>query len=256
MVSTIHVPMQALVDTLWRLRRAEGVEGDAREALLQRAEAQRAQLARWAEFAPMNHRAKSLLAAAELARVRGDFDAARRSLREAVNAARESANLWEEALACELTARLWAAQSEPESARAWYVRAHQGYAVWGARAKAAQLDARFNVAPHATSRSLRPTTTEAATTTVTTGEHTEMLDLSSVLKASQALSREVELDALVLRMLEIVLENGGADGGALLLPEGLGGVVAPYARAGHRAGRPPGRGAALRHPRARGGGAR
>jgi predicted ATPase/tRNA A-37 threonylcarbamoyl transferase component Bud32 len=220
MVSTIHVPMQALVDTLWRLRRAEGSEGDVREALLQRAEAQRAQLARWAEFAPMNHRAKSLMAAAEIARVRGDFDAARRALREAVNAARESANLWEEALACELTARLWAAQSEPESARAWYARAHQGYAVWGARAKAAQLDARYNVAPHATSRSLRPTTTEAATTTVTTGEHGEMLDLSSVLKASQALSREVELDALVLRMLEIVLENGGADGGALLLPEG------------------------------------
>lgn len=218
MVSTIHVPSQVLIDTLWRVRRAESLEGEAQGALLARAEAQAAQLARWAEFAPMNHRAKSLVAQGEIARVRGDGAAARRALRGAVEAARASGNLFEESLALELMARFWERDGEPEAARGWYHRAHQAYSVWGARAKADALAAAHEI----TARAPRSMHAEATSTTTTTGEHGEMLDLSSVLKASQTLSGEVELDALVIRMLGIVMENGGADGGALLLPEGDG----------------------------------
>jgi len=210
-----------LTDTLWRVRRAAHATGEARDALVTRAEAQAAQLARWATFAPMNHRAKALMAEGALARLRGDVAAARRALRGAGEAAQQSGNLLEEALAYELTARLWASDGEPEAARAWFVRAHQAYSVWGARAKADRLADAHEITQRAPVRSLRPSA-DTVNTTTTTGEHGEMLDLSSVLKASQALSREVELDALVLRMLEIVMENGGADGGALLLPEGDG----------------------------------
>lgn len=220
MVATIHVPAQTLLDTICRLRRAETAEGEARDALIARAEAQAAQLARWAEFAPMNHRAKSLMAQAALSLARGEVEPARSALRRATDAARGSANLFEEALACELTARLWHHLGEPEAARAWLARAHQGYSLWGAHAKAERLDAKHAVAPLLALRSLHPSSNEAPTTTTTGESKGELLDLASVLKASQALSREVELDALVSRMLEIVLENGGADGGALLLPVG------------------------------------
>jgi PAS domain S-box-containing protein len=44
------------------------------------------------------------------------------------------------------------------------------------------------------------------------------LDLATVLKASQTLSSEIQLDKLLATLLHTVLENAGADKGALLMP--------------------------------------
>jgi len=49
--------------------------------------------------------------------------------------------------------------------------------------------------------------------------NTQSLDLASILKASQALSSEIQLDQLILSLLKITLENAGASRCALLLLE-------------------------------------
>jgi signal transduction histidine kinase len=49
--------------------------------------------------------------------------------------------------------------------------------------------------------------------------NTEFLDLAAMLKASQSISEEVELDLLIVSLLKIVIANAGADKCVLLLQE-------------------------------------
>ena len=48
----------------------------------------------------------------------------------------------------------------------------------------------------------------------------QQLDVASIVKASQALSSEIELPKLIERLMTIALENAGADRGLLILPAG------------------------------------
>ncbi|MFZ0425434.1 MAG: hypothetical protein WAL80_21340, partial [Xanthobacteraceae bacterium] len=50
------------------------------------------------------------------------------------------------------------------------------------------------------------------------GSAIHQLDVASVVKASQALSGEIELPRLIDRLMTIALENAGADRGLLILP--------------------------------------
>jgi signal transduction histidine kinase len=61
---------------------------------------------------------------------------------------------------------------------------------------------------------------------MTTKSQSGVLDMRSMVKASQALSGEVALDKLLPRMMDIVAENAAAERGALVLTQGGGLVVA------------------------------
>ena len=52
-----------------------------------------------------------------------------------------------------------------------------------------------------------------------TGSQSEVLDLATVMKSSQALSSEIQLETLLKKMMRIVLENAGAQKGMLLLEQ-------------------------------------
>jgi PAS domain S-box-containing protein len=54
--------------------------------------------------------------------------------------------------------------------------------------------------------------------TATNGTPVQHLDVASVVKASQALSSEIELPKLIEQLMTIALENAGADRGLLILP--------------------------------------
>ena len=55
---------------------------------------------------------------------------------------------------------------------------------------------------------------------------TSVLDLASTIKASQAISSEISLDALISKLMDVVLENAGADKGALVLNNEVNWVLA------------------------------
>ena len=113
--------------------------------------------------------------------------------------------------------------------------AYYGYAQWGAKAKVQELECRYPqlLAPILQQQlmglpaidtlfstlSLVPsqTSTTQSSSSGTTSIST-VLDLVTVLKASQALSSEIQLDKLLATLLHTVLENAGADKGALLMP--------------------------------------
>jgi signal transduction histidine kinase len=64
----------------------------------------------------------------------------------------------------------------------------------------------------------------------TDADATGAFDLASVLKASEAIGAEVRLDTLVARLLHIVIENAGAERGALVLDGENGAMVHSHER--------------------------
>ena len=171
----------------------------------------------WSRACPDNHAARALLAEAELARADDHHDAATTLYLRAVEAARASGQLRLEGLAFERAARHLRARSLPVLSDMYLRAARDAYARFGALALCARLDAEFPLLapapplPEPTPPPRRPGLRETTTT------HTDTLDIESLLRASQVLSGEIELDRLLRALVRIVLESAGARRCAVLL---------------------------------------
>lgn len=191
-------------------------EGELSDASLAKVQAARERLAGWASHCPENFAHKRDLVDAELARREGRASAAMDLYEQALTSARLHGFRQSAALTEELYGRFWLEQSRPRIARTYLQDAQRSYLHWGAAAKAQALENEF---PHW----LRAPDTGALTVQRTQGHVTaEMmrLDWLSVLKSLQTISNELALDQLLARMMRIILEEGGAQQGLLLLPEG------------------------------------
>lgn len=179
----------------------------------------RRKLKRWADAAPMNHRHRYCLVEAEYARILGQDGAAREYYDEAIALAQDNQFINEAALASESAADFYLSKERPEIAQVYLQKANYGYRQWGALRKADDLEARY---PQLVSAG-RPNRVDPKTTSPTTsGTYTASraigaLDLTSVIKASQIISGEIMLDALLSKMMTIVIENAGAQKGYLIL---------------------------------------
>jgi histidine kinase len=180
-----------------------------------------------AASAAMNFAHKRALVAAELARVTLDDHAAIGRYEEATRLAREGGFLGDEALALELTSRFYRARGAADVALVYLERARQTYVRWGADAKVALIDGAYpGIDAHAVTGA--SFTSSATTATPTSGA----LDAPSMIKASQALSGEVSLDKLLLRLMNVIAENAGAERGALVIvTDGTPTLVAEFSAA-------------------------
>lgn len=187
-----------------------------REQILQQVAANQKKLNTWAQYATMNYLHKYYLVEAEYARVLGKDGNAREYYDRAVALAQQNQYTNEEALANELAAHFYFAKNQPDIANVYLHKAHYAYLQWGAKAKVNTLEAHH---PQLKMQvQLTPTT---STVSVTSTPHTQsnlgVLDLSSVIRASQIISGEIMLDSLLSKMMSIVIENAGAQKGYLFL---------------------------------------
>ncbi|WP_437617414.1 trifunctional serine/threonine-protein kinase/ATP-binding protein/sensor histidine kinase [Sorangium sp. So ce1151] len=157
---------------------------------------------------------KLALVQAERAHVEGRDADARTAFERAVTLARGSGYVHEEALACERLARFHLKQREVRQARTRFREAHEAYLRWGAVTKAKALEHEL---PHLVPR-IASVTFSPVTLTGTRGGEWDLnvLDLISVINASQAISREVDRDRLLMRLMDLLIETGGAESGVLL----------------------------------------
>lgn len=171
----------------------------------------------FAKFAPANHAHKYWMLVAEQSRVLGDHQKAREGYYKAAELARAHDCRNDEALATELFARFAMNRGEEEVAQLFMAKARYLYEIWGAAAKVLDLDRRYSAILSA--RRWGPPSERAGAESPAKGLKgaPEALDLGSVLKASQAISGEVVLPALLKSLMHIVLENAGARRGFLIL---------------------------------------
>jgi len=174
------------------------------------------QLAGYAALCEANWGHTHALVAAEVARLQGDGPAAIAGYETAIRLAEEHRWHQDHAMACELAGRYWHAQGRSELSLGYLAQARYGYALWGAARKVAQLDAEFPGLVQEAPGS-RTTSSLGSVSVTSTEASTGQLDLASVIKASQAISGELDLDRLIGRLLELVLENAGAGRGVLVV---------------------------------------
>jgi predicted ATPase/signal transduction histidine kinase/tRNA A-37 threonylcarbamoyl transferase component Bud32/ActR/RegA family two-component response regulator len=183
------------------------------QAALETLAARQAQMQTWAEQNPDNYRHIYLLVSAERARVESrDLEAMAR-YDQAIQAAHDNEYLHHEALANELAAKFYLARGQAKIAGLYITEAHYLYSLWGATRKVQALEEIYprwlaKTAERAQTR-LTPSTRDAAGA---------KLDLATVLKASQAISSEIDFDKLLARLIQIALQSAGAERGYLALP--------------------------------------
>jgi PAS domain S-box-containing protein len=170
--------------------------------------AHREQLREWAENYPPTFGDKYALVSAEIARLEGRDADAMRLYEQAIRSARENGFVQNEGLAHEVAARFFTARGFDTIAHAYLREARRCYLRWGAFGKVRQLE---QLHPH-----LRDAPVPASATT-TIGAPLERLDVGTVLKASQAVSGEIELGKLIETLLRIAVEHAGAERGLLIL---------------------------------------
>ncbi|WP_375770783.1 AAA family ATPase [Archangium gephyra] len=215
-----------------------GATEDRKPRLLETMEHACAFLEKCAGRAPGNFSPFLLLVRAELARVGGRHVEAHTRYEEAIAAARASGFTSVEAIACELACRFQADLHRPPLAAAYLVEALNAYERWGAvgkvhllAAEQAHLLQSYGGTLRAWEHNRQPAGLSVARPgggeyselasssdlTSTTDSLTEVLDVTSVMKASQAISGELHFPQLAANLVDILMESAGAQRGVLVL---------------------------------------
>jgi predicted ATPase/signal transduction histidine kinase/FixJ family two-component response regulator len=197
----------------------EAATGAERTGHLEALAAHHRQLQHWAAHCPENFENRAALVGAEIGRLDGRELDAERLYEQALRSARENGLVHSEAIAYERASAFYRARGFDQIAHLYLRNARHCYLRWGAAGKVRQLEQRYPQLVE--SQQLIPTMTFAASAA--------QLDLLSVIKASQSISRAMVLSDVQETLMRLVLEHSGAQRAFLLLADG--GAMAIQAQA-------------------------
>ena len=167
-------------------------------------------LEKWEKNCPHNFRHLVLIGKAELARIKENNSKALSLYEEAISFSANAGYNNFAALACELAGKFHFNLGGKRSAIATLAEACHYYEEWGASAKVQRLLSEYP--------QLRNASEAGFSTGNAAGEKgSSSLDISAVVKASQAISGEIVLNRLLDKLMRIVIENAGAQKATLLL---------------------------------------
>ncbi|MBE9118140.1 AAA family ATPase [Lusitaniella coriacea LEGE 07157] len=224
----VVIPVSYFYNSLIRLAIAATAPEEERKVHLEMVAANQNKIENWKQHAPQNFQHKYDLVEAEKYRMLGEKMKAMEFYDLAISGAKTNKYLQEEALANELTAKFYLDWGKEKIAQAYMIEAYYCYARWGAKAKTDQLESIYPQFLAPILQQQQPqfdpdsTLTWNATQTITRQSSTKAsstLDFTTALKASQAISEEIQLDSLLSTLMQVVIENAGADKGALILLE-------------------------------------
>ncbi len=178
----------------------EKVSPKEKKQYLRTIERHEKQLRVWAKHGVDDFKHKHELVLAELARLKGMEMKAQKLYEQSISSAQHSGYIQNEAIANELAGRFYFSRGYKTAADAYFKAARSGYRRWGAEGKVAQLD---NLYPELHEQEAQPMS----------------LDIMTVFKAAQAISKEVVLDRLMETLMRVVVESAGAQHGVLVLQQ-------------------------------------
>jgi len=216
-VGTLALTFVNFYESLAALAHAATAPGE-RKRLRRLVKANQKKMKKWAKHAPANHLHQYELVEAERARVQRRQAKAMMFYDQAIAHARENRHLREEALGNELAAKFYLSQGREKIAKTYLREARYLYHKWGAFAKVQQLERKYGeLLQEPASAAGFETATTLTRTSTSTGASSGVLDMLSVLKATQAISGEIDLEKLLAKMITIVIENAGAQRGCFLI---------------------------------------
>ncbi|MEH2198257.1 trifunctional serine/threonine-protein kinase/ATP-binding protein/sensor histidine kinase [Nostoc sp.] len=171
----------------------------------------------WAMHCPTNYQHKFLLIQAEIARIYQQDYQAMELYDKAIASAAENGYLQNEALANELASRFYLAKDRINFAKVYFKEARYRYLKWEATGKVRQMDEQYSQLFTDSVGEVNGQGPATKQIRDISEAKTQTLDLSTAIKASQALSSEMELNRLLEKMMTIAIENAGAQIGYLLV---------------------------------------
>jgi predicted ATPase/signal transduction histidine kinase len=223
------IPAFYFYDSLLRLAAYFDMTSPEQNQFLNKVNSHQQKMQHWANHAPMNFLHKYYLVEAERHRVLGEQIAAMDYYDKAISLAKKNEYIQEEALANELAAKFYLGWGKETIAQTYLINAYYCYARWGALAKVDDLEKHYPqlLAPirqrekfYFNSKEtifIKSSTDKKITSSSTT--ISESLDLMSFVKASQAISSEIQLDKLLINLMQVLIENAGASKAVLIMPK-------------------------------------
>ncbi|MCU0551180.1 MAG: trifunctional serine/threonine-protein kinase/ATP-binding protein/sensor histidine kinase [Leptolyngbya sp. Prado105] len=223
--SGLDVVLFYFYDSLARLAVYPNASESEQTQILATITANQAKLSHWATCAPINYQHKFDLVEAERYRVLGQKLEAIERYDRAIAAAQANGHLQDIALANELAAQFYWDWGKHNLSRTYFAEAYYGYLRWGALAKVKQIEAcspqQLGFLQLSKNQTANHVTTSSDYRSSSSGsvKGTIMLDFLAIVKASQALSSAIQLDTLISALMQVVIENAGAELCRFMLPE-------------------------------------
>ncbi|KAI7252402.1 hypothetical protein KC345_g11486, partial [Hortaea werneckii] len=165
---------------------------------------------KWAKNAPGTFLQHEYLMRAEWARITGRENQAGHFYDLAIETSEQGSFVRYKALSNELAARFYYHKEFKEFAAYLLRQSEYYYSVWGAKEKIRFLNEQYPSI-------VKKINTKEFLHGRTVTDYTESIDLNSMIMASQAISKEIELNNLLEALMEIVIKNAGAQRGCILM---------------------------------------
>ncbi len=170
-----------------------------------------------AEHCPQNHAHHRLLVKASLLTYEQAYSEAIDLFDQAITLAQKHSFHLDYAIGNELASLCYRSWGKQAIADHYLLEAHQAYNRLGADNKVRQLEAKYHRL-HSTNSSVKqPESIASHTSNEITELPSKAYDVTSVIKASQAISDEIVLEPLLSRLITLAIENAGAQRAVLLL---------------------------------------
>jgi PAS domain S-box-containing protein len=219
-LGTFYIPLFYFYESLVLISLYPGTKGFQKIRAIKRIYSNKKKIKKWASNSPENHLHRVFLLEAESARVSGKSNAAMEKYDQAIKIANENGFIQEVALAQELTFKFYLSISKKTIAKAYLVDSMNSYERWGAKAKVLDLYEKhknlINMFHQIPGKFLPE---EKDGEKLTGSSSSSLLDIAAIIKASQAISGEVELERFLNRMMNIILKNAGAQRGYFIIIE-------------------------------------
>ncbi len=172
---------------------------------------------KWAEHSPENQLHKYHVLEAEWSRINGNIAKALEHYDQAIQLSRKAGFIQEEGLANELAGKYFLERDKTDLAEMYLKNAYQCYRRWGAEAKLKELEELY---PHyvlGVKWNANTMRISGNTNKTSISSDAKALDMTSVMKAATTLSGEVVLSKLLSVLMNIIIENAGAQRAFILL---------------------------------------
>lgn len=180
---------------------------------------------KWSVYCPKDYESYYLLIEGKLKIISGYYKRAEEILYKSMRSVVKNGSLLNAAVVCERFGDFYSEMNENQLAEIYLVKAYKFYEQWGAVKKLQYLKEKYpkiffeyyedkNKDKIALANNKL---NEIACTCTNTEIDNEKIDLISIVKASQAISKEIVLENLLEKLMKILIQNAGAQRGCLIL---------------------------------------
>jgi histidine kinase len=217
-----------LVQSLILLDKLRAGTATDRDAAMEKIGANLAKLEKLADNCPENFAHKRFLVAAELSATKGGtIETTLELYKQALASIGKGDFVQMVALINERQGMFWIGQHNDTIAQAFLREAHYHYGQWGAFRKVAAMEEAYHTyfalrddAPTKERETRNGSTKRGTTRRSSRGVSNAVLDITSLIKTTQAISGEIRTENLLRTLLQTIIENAGAQSGCLLLSDG------------------------------------